>query len=290
MPDLRDPRLKGQAQGFDRPLVMRRGFLLFATLITVTGCARLAASGSPFSTPEPIASASAPTPEATALPAAIDLLDCDGAPSEMGGLAGDFPPEAGGDTPGSALASFLSTMAFTLPRSGYETLSEDADGGVYGYGVDGRTKVVIVIGTRLADMVDARFTIDELRSCDPTEFGPTVDMGEATTVWAHPDGGIIADILGPTHCDWQSMRILHLTHEGQLVAQYVRDPEGVMPPSVLLETYADGVEVPADASPSGYRHGDQELWFSESDTALYVVDSSGAAERWPKTARVIGCA
>jgi hypothetical protein len=266
-----------------------RQTLVFAALLAVAGCARPAASTPPSTTSEATTVATS-TPQPTVIPTATDLLDCDGAPSEIGGYAGDFPPEAGGDTLDTALDSFLESMAFTLPRSGYSGIFEDEERGVYAYTVDGRVKVVLVISTRLADMVGARYTIDEIRSCDPTEYGPNVDMGEGRTVWAHPDGRIIHDIVGPSHCDWQSARILHLTEAGKLVAQYVRDPEGIFPSELLLDTYAEGVTVPSDASPSGYRHGGQELWFTEADTALYVVDASGEAERWPKTARVIGCA
>jgi hypothetical protein len=184
----------------------------------------------------------------------------------------------------------MSDPIFTIPRSGYSKLFHDERGAVYAYAFDGRVKVVVVVGSRFADMVDAKYTIDEIRTCDPVEYGPMVDLGEGRVVWAHPNGRIITDIVGPAHCDWQSARILHLTEDEQLVAQYIRDPEGIFPRDVLLETYAAGVDVPTDASPSGYRNGDLELWFSESDTALYVVDATGKAERWPRTARTIGCA
>jgi hypothetical protein len=207
----------------------------------------------------------------------------------MGGLADDFGPLAAGDAPDAAFTSFLES-GFTIPRSGYTKLFEDETGAVYVYSVDGDVKVVVLISTRFADLVGTRYTIEELRSCDPTEYGPAVVVGDHHTVWAHPDGRIMMDIVGPSHCSWQSMRILHLTDGAELVARYIRDPKGVLPRSVLLETYAAGVAMPADASPSGYRHGSQELWFTESDTALYVVGDSGRAERWPKTARTIGCA
>lgn len=221
---------------------------------------------------------------------AIELLDCDGRPSEMGGLASEFGPDAGGDTPDEAFAAFIASAPFTIPRTGYGELIELDQGAIYTYAAQGRVSVVVVISTRFADMVGSRFAIDEMRTCDPVEYGPAVELGEGRTVWAHPSGRIITDIVGPTHCDWETIRILHLTYDEVLVAQYIRDPTGVIPQEALLETYAEGVGVPHDASPSGYRHGDLELWFSESDTALYVVDATGKSERWPKTARTIGCA
>ena len=267
---------------------MRRAFLVLAILLAFPGCGRMAAPGSQSPNVDEAPTATA-TPEPTALPAAVELLDCDADPSELGGFLGGYAPEGAGDTPDAAFDSFLGSP-FTIPRSGYRKLFEDGDGAVYAYLVDGHVKVVVVVSDRYADIVGAKYAVDELRSCDPTEYGPTVDLGEGRTVWAHPDGRIMSDIVGPGHCDWQSARILHLTEDGDLVAQYIRDPEGIFPPDLLLETYGEGVAVPADASPSGYRHGDQELWFSEADRALYVVDASGMAERWPKAARAIGCA
>jgi hypothetical protein len=261
---------------------------LFAALL-VAACARPASTGSASSSERTTPFWASPTPDATAPPSAEELLECAGAPSEMGGLANDFGPLGAGDTPDAAFENFLESP-FTIPRSGYVKLFEDETAAVYAYSADDRVKVVVVISTRFAEMTGSRYTIEELRSCDPTEYGAAVDLGEGRTVWAHPDGRILTDIVGPAHCDWQTMRILHLTEDGELVAQYIRDPENVLPRSVLLDTYAEGVDVPTDASSSGYRNRDQELWFTQSDTALYVVDSSGRAERWPKAATTVACA
>lgn len=58
----------------------------------------------------------------------------------------------------------------------------------------------------------------------------------------------------------------------------------------LLETYAEGVELPEDATFSGYRTADGlEQWFTPEDRAAYVVTPDGV-ERWPRTGEPIGCA
>jgi hypothetical protein len=207
----------------------------------------------------------------------------------MGGIANEFGPEAGGDTPDEAFAAFISSAPFTIPRSGYRELVELDQGAIYTYAAEGRVKVVVVISTRFADLVGSQFAIEEMRNCDPVEYGMSVDLGERTHVWANQEGRIITDIAGPAHCGWETARLLHLTVDGELRAQYVRDPEGVVPKDRLLDTYADNVALPDDASPSGYRSASEEIWFTESDLALYVVGQTGN-ERWPRADPPIGCA
>ncbi|MDQ2674731.1 MAG: hypothetical protein M3Y40_08735, partial [Chloroflexota bacterium] len=157
---------------------------------------------------------------------------------------------------------------------------------------DAGAKVVVVISPRFADQVGTAFAIEEMRTCDPSEYGAAVDLGPDRRVWAHEETGeVLTDITGPSHCGWESARMLHvLDAQGRLVAQYVRDPQGVFADLGLLETYAEGVELPDDATDSGYRTNDgQELWFTESDRAAYVVTAEGV-ERWPRAREPIGCA
>lgn len=235
-------------------------------------------------TPEPI-----PTGTATPAPAsAVELLECDGEPSEMGGFADDFGPEGGGGTPDQAFFAWLTSNPFAIPRSGYERIGSMADGAVYAYAVDGRIKIVVVISSRFAELVGSAYAIEELRTCDPSEFGPEADFGPDRRVWANADGLILTDIAGPGHCGWERARMLHVG-EGDSFRQYIRDPLGVMRELSLLESYASGVDLPADAVDSGYRSGDLELWFTPADTAAYVV-TPGGVERWPRADPPIGCA
>jgi hypothetical protein len=211
----------------------------------------------------------------------------------MGGRADDFGPDAGGATADEAFDAWLTSNPFTVPRSGYLGLGRIGDRSVYVYEAGGRVKVVVVISPRFGELVGARFTIEELRTCDPSEYGSAVDLGPTTRVWTHEGSGeIVSDIAGSGHCGWESARLLHLNDDdGTLARQYVRDPLGVLMeiPS-LLETYAEGVELPDDATFSGYRSADEsELWFTVDDRAAYVVTPDGV-ERWPRAEPPIGCA
>jgi hypothetical protein len=259
----------------------------------------LAACTSAVEHPSPTAAAPSSTaaPPGSAQPStrpesATDLLQCDGAPSSSGGRADDFGPEGGGSTPDDAFDTWVATTVFGVPRSGYERLGSIGDRWIYVYRADGRVKVVVVISPRFGEHVHAAFTIEELRTCDPAEYGAEVDLGPGRRAWVHETtGALLTDIAGPGHCGWESARMLHVGEEGVLVRQYLRDPLGVFADSPsLLDSYAEGVELPDDATFSGYRTDDgQELWFTSSDTAAYVVTPDGV-ERWPRADPPIGCA
>lgn len=235
-----------------------------------------------------------PSPTAEAAQSASDLLDCDGPISEMGGLADDFGPEGAGATPDEAFANWTETTVFGVPRSGYRKLGAIGDRHVYAYEHEGRAKVIVVLSPRFSEFVGgAAFTLEELRTCDPSEYGATADLGPHQRVWSHDETGeILIDIAGPGHCGWESARMLHVNHpDGTLDRQYLRDPLGVFAGiPALLDTYAEGVELPADATFSGYRTADGfELWFTSEDRAAYVVTPDGV-ERWPRADDPIGCA
>jgi hypothetical protein len=273
------------------------GTLLVALLIV--GCAASPAASVPSSSSA--APSATPTEEPSVEPtrtadpsqSASDLLDCDGPVSEIGGRADDFGPEGSGATADEAFGSWVSTTVFGIPRSGWHELGNIGDRHIYAWEADGRAKVIVVISPRFSEFVGgAAFTIEELRTCDPSEYGPTVDLGPGQRVWAHDETGeILIDIAGPGHCGWESARMLHLSDDdGHLAKQYLRDPLGVFTdiPS-LLDTYAEGIELPADATFSGYRTADGlEHWFTSEDRAAYVVTPDGV-ERWPRAEPAIGC-
>ena len=273
--------------------------LLAAMACILASCAAVPApSESPSSPPTAgpgVTTDGAPSATATPQPeSASDMLDCDGPVSESGGLASDFGPEGAGATPEAAFDSWLTSTAFVVPRSGYRPLGSIGDRHVWAFEVDGRPKVVVVISPRFGDMAGgAAFTIEELRMCDVAELGRGVDLGPAQRVWTHEEtGDLVTDVVGSAHCGWESARLLHTTDaEGGLRFQYVRDPLGVLGQAGKLETYAEDVDLPPEASFSGYRSDDGlELWFTPENRAAYVVRPDGLVERWPRASEPIGCA
>jgi hypothetical protein len=268
---------------------MRRPALSLVIAI-LTACASPAESVSP-SSPEVVQSADASSSADTSV-SALDLLDCDGDVASTGGAGAGLAIDggAGGATPDQALAAFLAGTPYAVPRNDYVLLGVSGDRYAYGYRAGDKVKVVVVMSPRYADVIGAAFAPDELRACPESEFGSGAQFGDGRRVWTNAEtGAIITDIPGPGHCGWQSARMMHLERDGGLWKQYLRDPEGVFAGVPLMETYAEGVELPADAADSGYRspEGD-ELWFTETDTAAYVVTGHGV-ERWPRATEPVGC-
>lgn len=265
--------------------------LLLLLVAMVAGCSSPAQDPSATTSPSPSASTDPSTRASAAPRTATELLECEAGPSDVGG-SGREVALTGGGTPDEAVAAFLAESPFVIPDTGYEPLGQSGDRHAYGYRSDGKVKVVLVVSSRFAELVGAEFAPDELRTCPEAEFGAAAEFDDGRRVWAHlTDGSILTDIAGPGHCGWESARMLHVPNaDGTLGRQYVRDPFGVFDDiPTLLDTYAEDVELPADANDSGYRSPDGlELWFTDADTAAYVVTPDGV-ERWPRPADPIGC-
>lgn len=266
---------------------MRYAALLM--LFVVSACAAPSSDSTGSASASPSEQATAEPEVSAPATSAIDMLECDGAPSEVGG-EGPGLADGGGASPDEALSGFLVSTPFVIPRGGYEPLGQSGERHAYGYRADGDVKVVVVISPRFADMVGARYSADELRTCPEAEFGSAAEFNDERRVWTHETTGlIVTDIPGPGHCGWESARMLHLEMDGVAASQYLRDPGGVFAGLDLLETYDENVELPDDATFSGYRTDEGlELWFTEDDRATYVVTPDGV-ERWPRAREPIGC-
>ncbi len=219
-------------------------------------------------------------------PGLQSLLECDGPPSTVGGLAEDFGPTGGGRTAQAAFADWQDKHAFALPREGYVLGWSDEERSLYVYSVWGRVKVVVLISTRLGPVVGPRFTVDEIRACNRDEFGSGAVDGQRQ--WSNSEtGAVLIEIPGHAHCAWQSIRFLDLTLNGE-PRQYVRDPLSLLSTESLFGTLGRDVALPDDAVFSGYRSGVLELWLTPDDTAAYVVSPTGV-DRWPRAREPLGC-
>ena len=277
----------------------RRARLAAALLgAALTACAP-APSASPVASPStaPIASPlpSSPQIDPPSVPATVGptggsslltVLECDGPPSSIGGLAEDFGPSSGGTTADAAFADWVDRHPFALPRKGYVLGWTDEERSLYVYSVWGRVKVAVLISTRLGSVVGRRFTIDEVRACDAAEFGSGAVAGQRE--WRNSKSGeVLLEIPGHEHCAWQSIRFLDLVRDGE-PRQYVRDPLSLLPREALVTTLARGVDLPDSAWFSGYRSGQLELWLTPIDEAAYIVSPTGV-ERWPRAREPLGC-
>ncbi|MEX0709641.1 MAG: hypothetical protein WD116_00375 [Chloroflexota bacterium] len=249
---------------------------MLACLLVVSACAAVDQS--------PSQDASS---EASLIPAPLDLLDCDGAPSEMGGI-GPFGIVSLGDSPAAALASWLKAPAFVVPINNWEPFAVAADRATFVYRNADRIKVVAVFSTAHTIPGEGVFTLDELRACPGAEFGATAVFATGDRVWTDDAGLILRDFPGAEHCGWQQARLLHIADRPE-VRQYIGDPLGIMPRGTLHEPYNGDAALPDDATASGYRSGDLELWFVPDGRAVYVVGPD-RVELWPRSDPPIACA
>ncbi len=121
--------------------------------------------------------------------------------------------------------------------------------------------------------------------------------------WTRDGQAVGMDVIeshdGERHCGWQKARFLGLSspiHSAPAgtpgVAQYVRDPEGVLDRADLRTAFRPNAVLPPDAEPTGYQRNGTELWLADSDRhlmAYLVSEDSGRAEAWPRADPPIGC-
>jgi hypothetical protein len=103
---------------------------------------------------------------------------------------------------------------------------------------------------------------------------------------------------GPEHCDWTDVRFLDVvwplgevvTGYSAAVRQYVWDPGGAHGFDLRGTPERDAVP-PADAVDTGFRRDAVELWIADSDADRYVYlrQSDGSFERWPRSEQLNGC-
>jgi hypothetical protein len=154
--------------------------------------------------------------------------------------------------------------------------------------------VMVVVGLVL---VAWRLDLFEMRSGTPISTvaaafdPPPIYPGYAWT----RDGRTVSEFelvtsAGPDHCGWGSATYLTIGWPPGTIASYaagahlyIRDPHGAVGTS-----YREGLvlhaTLPADARPTGHRHGSIAIYVSPSDQdqGIYVVGADGA-ERWPRS-------
>lgn len=231
--------------------------------------------------------------------AAGRALECSLAPYAGGG--GDYTDglERAQDSPARALQNWFDEELFwqPLPRSGYRVEREDDERVLLSYDVDGRTVAAFTIAKGIRDWDDSTgWGVESWAVCDPAEL--PADIAEAANlgVWTDSSGDrvSVAEIRsyrGPEHCDWQDITFLELGPEDSAAENtYLRDVEGELAASTRT-SFASGIQLPNDATDTGFRHGGQELWLVPNDQAAYLVrtDDPDDIERWPAAKRGISC-
>lgn len=236
---------------------------------------------------QPVADAPDPVDRAGA---AANYVECRYGISQ-GGWSVDFGPSGSGSDPDGALARFLDSAHFALPARGFVAQGQDQHRVLYTYSVAGdpKTAVIVADGSKVPVGVEDGWGVETFASCDPAEFDPSIDDQLAVEIWLDAAGNrvptfTITSRRGPAHCDWESVTFLRLEQR-----QYVSDPRGVLDGVEFVIPFDDDVELPADATDTGYRRDGRQLWISADGSIAYLV-AGNRVEAWPSSIDPVACA
>lgn len=235
---------------------------------------------------QPVADAPDPADRAGA---AADYVECEYGISQ-GGWSMDFGPPGSASDPDGALVQFLAGGLFALPGQGFVAEGQDQDRMLYTYSVAGESKVAVIVAdsTNVALNAEDGWVVETFASCDPAEYDPSIDHQLPVDIWLDADGNrvptsTITSSKGPEHCDWESVTFLCFDR------QYMSDPLGVLADVGLVVPFDDDVELPSDATNTGYHREGRQLWLS-ADGAIAYLDDGNRVEAWPTSTDPVGCA
>jgi hypothetical protein len=98
---------------------------------------------------------------------------------------------------------------------------------------------------------------------------------EGATTWTRVEEG-----HGAEHCDAQDIPILFVYGDRYKVAgMYAENGKGMT--MGMTGPYDPNATLPPDATFSGWRKGDKELWAIARDPSVVYVVSPNGVERWP---------
>jgi hypothetical protein len=222
--------------------------------------------------------------------AAGRALECDGE-IYSGGGGGRWSKGDGGATAEEGLEAYFDIEQPDVPRYGYRVERKEKDRVLYSFDVNGRTKVAVIVAKDQKNRPG--WGPETSASCDPSELPASFTDKQWYEIWTDRHGRRVPitkinSSVGAAHCDWQKAHFLALG-EGREAKLYARDPDGVLPDSMLTSPYDGEVRMPAGAHDTGYRYHDWRLWLTGDPSKAYVRTSDGV-EAWPLVKEGMGCA
>jgi hypothetical protein len=198
----------------------------------------------------------------------------------------------------AALDDYMSESGLSVftPSAGY-TVEREQDGrALFSYDVDGRTKVSIFAADGVRDWGgDEGWGVRAWAQCDPSEFPPDVTDDLNIGVWEDEAGRRvpvtrIQSFQGADDCNWTDITFL-LVGQEKTAHWYVRDTGGEFS-GLLRTTFDNAARLPADATATGFRRDNRQLWLGPDEEAAYLVslDDEQDVERWPAAIQPIRCA
>lgn len=223
--------------------------------------------------------------------AAARALECDG-DVWSGGGAEPWSKGDGGGSPEQGLKAYFDIEQPDVPHYGYRVERAEPDRVLYSFDVGGRTKIAVVVAKDQPGRPG--WGPESSAACDPAELPASFADTLPYEFWTGPDGRrlpvtTVNSSAGAAHCDWQQAHFLELGGAGGARTLYARDPEGVLPASMLTSRYYPDAALPAGARDTGYRRDGWSLWLTADRSTAYVRTSHGV-EAWPAVRKGLGCA
>lgn len=178
---------------------------------------------------------------------------------------------------------------------GMRAVRSEPDRVLFTYAAGGRTLQAVVMrrgpaarGTG-AGADGIAWWMESFARCDVVEYPDRLAESLGYEVWTDPAGRrissqIISSSTSDGDCLERGVRILDLGSAGE--RRYVAHAEAY--PDATREPFQQAVALPVDAVDSGFRHGDERLWFSPDEQRAYV-GTPAAVDVWPRGVDIPGC-
>ena len=217
----------------------------------------------------------------------------------------DFPgigdsrssPYDGGSVTRSPAAALTEQVAEVHRHrtDGFREARAEPDRVLYTYEVDRRVKQAYIVHRGPAVDGKTGWYVESWARCDWAEFPPALVEEMGLQVWSDRSGrrvptSRLVSSAGPEHCDWQDMTFLSLDGGSLDGGQsYVAHPHPELYPDWFRVAYAEGVELPADATDTGYERDGRHLWLAK-DRSRAFVGTEESVDVWPAQTQPLGCA
>ena len=221
--------------------------------------------------------------------AAGRALECDG-DIYSGGRGDRWSEGDGGSSPEGGLKAYFDMEQPEVPQEGYRVERTARDRVLYSLDVRGRTKVAVIVAKDQPHRPG--WGPEASASCDPAELPRSFTDRQEYEIWTDENGdrvpvSLLSSSEGAAHCDWQKAHFLG-TGRGTSHKLYARDPDGVLPSTMLTSRYDGDATLPPGAKDTGYRLDDWRLWLAADGSKAYVRTPRGV-EAWPRVRRGMGC-
>jgi hypothetical protein len=220
--------------------------------------------------------------------AAREVVACDAPVAGGGNNTDGYDDGEAYDSAEEALSESADGFVFDGVDEGFRAARVEDDRVLYTYDVDGATKQAVIVHDG-PTVGDEGWYVESWARCDLAELPASTAEGMGVELWSDAAGlpvdtRKVQSYPGPDHCDWQRATFLQLGR-----STYVRNPPEDLVGHSLAEDWSADTRLPGDATDTGYRRGEGELWVSGDGGRAYLV-TGHRVEMWPRETEPVGCA